>query len=249
MRSIRIVHLVSVLALLRLERIAADRHAAFLPAKAQKRASAFRNEEVERRYPHQALEQPTRLSSSFYSTTSSEVWTLGQLEEFALKEGVELSKTTLGPGFRTVARSTSNSSAILGYGEGFIRPSGDLLHLDKMEVFKKMVDKIKAENPDFRGGGTTFGVGLLFGYQMLLHGKEAGCTDAEFLAIDDEDFQHRRLVRYYKRSGFEIIKYVGDDFQDIPARMVWGGCGTLMRAKIDDLLPKWTQILQKSAKE
>ena len=80
-------------------------------------------------------------------------------------------------------------------------------------------------------------------------GIEKGCTVAEFLAIDDENFQHRRLVRYYSRAGFEIIKYVGDDFQDIPARMVWGGCGTLMRAKIDDLLPLWTQILSKSARQ
>ena len=79
-------------------------------------------------------------------------------------------------------------------------------------------------------------------YTRLPTGLEAGCTEAEFLAIDDEDFQHKRLVRYYKNSGFNIIKYIGDDFQDIPARMVWGGCGTLMRAKIADLMPLWTQL-------
>eukprot|EP00527_Entomoneis_sp_CCMP2396_P005675 CAMPEP_0198149294 /NCGR_PEP_ID=MMETSP1443-20131203/45908_1 /TAXON_ID=186043 /ORGANISM="Entomoneis sp., Strain CCMP2396" /LENGTH=213 /DNA_ID=CAMNT_0043814281 /DNA_START=111 /DNA_END=749 /DNA_ORIENTATION=+ len=100
------------------------------------------------------------------------VWTMDDLDAFALSEGIELSKSTLGPGFRTVARSAQNSSRILGYGEGFVRPAGDILHLDKMEVFQKMVDAVKAENPDFRGGGTTFGVGLLFGYQCLLHGSE-----------------------------------------------------------------------------
>ena len=103
--------------------------------------------------------------------TAPEVWTLEQLEEHALNEGVQLSISTLGPGFRTVARSSSNSSAILGYCEGFVRPSGEILHLDKMEIFKKMVQQVKAENPEFRGGGSTFGVGLLFGYQALLHGK------------------------------------------------------------------------------
>jgi len=77
-------------------------------------------------------------------------------------------------------------------------------------------------------------------------GLEKGCTVAEFLAIDDEDFQHRRLVRYYSRSGFQVVKYVGDDFQDIPARMVWGGCGTLMKANILELLPFWTTLLEKS---
>ena len=102
---------------------------------------------------------------------SSEAWTLEQLEEYAMKEGVQLSISTLGPGFRTVARSSSNSSAILGYVEGFVRPSGEILHLDKMEVFKKMVQQVREENPEFRNGGTTFGVGLLSGYQCLLHGK------------------------------------------------------------------------------
>ena len=84
-------------------------------------------------------------------------------------------------------------------------------------------------------------------YNCMAQGNENGCTEAEFLAIDDEDFQHRRLVRFYKHSGFKVIKYVGDDFQDIPARMVWGGCGTLMRAKIDDLLPFWTMLLSRSS--
>ena len=56
-----------------------------------------------------------------------------------------------------------------------MRPSGDILHLDKMEVFKPQVRKCKAENPNFNGGGTTFGVGLLFGYQSLLHGRYIYC--------------------------------------------------------------------------
>ena len=78
-------------------------------------------------------------------------------------------------------------------------------------------------------------------------GIENGCTEAEFLAIDDEDFQHKRLVRFYKNSGFKIIKYVGEDFQSIPDRMVWGGCGTLMRGNIkDDLLPLWSSLFIKA---
>jgi hypothetical protein len=69
---------------------------------------------------------------------------------------------------------------------------------------------------------------------------------AEFLAIDDEDFQHRRLVRYYKRGGFEIIKYVGEAWNDIPDRLVWGGCGTLMAKEVEALLILWTRILQRA---
>jgi hypothetical protein len=117
-------------------------------------------------------------SHRLQSTTSDnivdhQVWTFDDLQEFARKEGVELSKTNLGPAFRTVARSTHNSSKILGYGEGFVRPAGKILHLDKMEVFKPIVKQVRKENPDFRGGGTIFGVGLLFGYQCLLHGASS----------------------------------------------------------------------------
>ena len=68
----------------------------------------------------------------------------------------------------------------------------------------------------------------------------------EFLAIDDDDYTHKRLIKYYSMFGGKYVKYVGDDFQDIPDRMIWGGCGTLMDAEIDYLLPKWTTMMEKS---
>jgi hypothetical protein len=185
--------------------------------------------------------------ASFRAATALAVWTQSDLEDYAASQGVVLSLTTLGPGYRAIARSTQNETQILGYVEGFIRPTGKLLHLDKMEVFRKMVKRVRQENPAFKGGGTTLGVGLLLGYLCLLHGKEQGsCEKAEFLAIDDEDFQHKRLVRYYKQSGFDVVKYVGEGFQDVPDRLIWGGCGTLLRKDIDTLLNFWTGLMEKS---
>jgi hypothetical protein len=181
------------------------------------------------------------------AVTERELWTAERLEEYASQQGVVLSLSTLGPGFRAVARAKHNATQIMGYVEGFVRPTGSILHLDKMEVFKKMLKLARAENPhEFKGGGTVLGVGLLLGYLCLLHGRERGCSMAEFLAIDDEDFQHKRLVRYYKHGGFDVIKYVGNDLQDVPDRLVWGGCGTLLRKEIDYLLNFWTDILEKS---
>ena len=87
------------------------------------------------------------------------------------------------------------------------------------------------------------------GFLCMLHGQEKGCRSAEFLAIDDEDRQHKRLVRYYKSAGFDFIKYVGDDFKDIPDRMVWGGCGTLLRKDIPSLLAYWTRLMEKSLQD
>jgi hypothetical protein len=74
-------------------------------------------------------------------------------------------------------------------------------------------------------------------------GLENGCNMAEFLAIDDEEFQHKRLVRYYKRVGFNVVKYVGEGFKDVPDRLIWGGCGTLMKEEIDILIRKWADLL------
>jgi hypothetical protein len=169
--------------------------------------------------------------------------------DYASKEGVILSLSTLGPSYRALARAKHNETQILGYCEGFLRPGGGVLHLDKMEVFKRMIKTASIENPgEFRGGGTLLGVGQLLGYLCLLHGKENGYTTGEFLAIDDEEKQHRKLVQYYKRSGFKIIKYVGEGFSDIPDRLVWGGRGTLMREEIDVLLESWTRVFVKTAR-
>jgi hypothetical protein len=77
----------------------------------------------------------------------------------------------------------------------------------------------------------------------MLHGKESNCSIAEFLAIDDEAFQHKRLVRFFKRAGFEKIRYVGDDIRNIPDRLIWGGCGTLMMCDIENILKRWTRLL------
>lgn len=177
-------------------------------------------------------------------TISGKFATSEEIIKYGEEVGVKISLSTLGPGYRAVARAAHDEEQIIGYVEGFLRPGGKILHLDKMEVWKKAVDRARKENPDgYKNGGNVFGVGLLLGYLCLLHGKENGCIDAEFLAIDDEEYQHKRLVRYYKNSGFKVIKYVGEDVGDIPDRLVWGGCGTLMREKVDALLEKWTKNL------
>lgn len=170
-----------------------------------------------------------------------------QITQYASSVGLKLSLTTLGPGYRALARASHDESQIIGYCEGFIRPGGKIIHVDKLEVWKKALSTAKKENPDgFKNGGQVFGVSLLLGYMCLLHGYDKGCSIAEFLAIDDEAFQHKRLVRFFKRAGFNVIKYVGDDLASVPDRLVWGGCGTLMNEEIEKLLLSWTKTLFRS---
>jgi hypothetical protein len=105
------------------------------------------------------------------TTTTKALWTVEELESYSQDKGVVISFTTMGPGYRAVARAKHDESLILGYVEGFVRPTGRILHLDKMEVYKPMVQKAKRQVPDaFDFGGISFGVGLLMGYRCLLHG-------------------------------------------------------------------------------
>ena len=178
--------------------------------------------------------------------------TIADIEEittFASKNGVDLQFTTnAARGYRGVAVAKNNKENILGYIEGFIRPGGKILHADKMEIFKSALNEARREEDEFTGGGTFLGPGLLIAFVCLLHGRENGCEKCEFLAIDDAEFQHKRLVRYYKTAGFEEVRYVGEELKDIPDRLVWGGCGTLMTNDIDKILTKWTRFIRTASK-
>mmetsp|Transcript_8096 Transcript_8096/g.14895 ORF Transcript_8096/g.14895 Transcript_8096/m.14895 type:complete len:254 (-) Transcript_8096:1337-2098(-) len=189
-------------------------------------------------------------SSSLSSTASSnsedttKIASIEEITSFASSNGVELKFTTSGPGYRGVAVEKNDPENILGYIEGFIRPAGKILHADKMEIFKPALNSARREETGFSGGGTFLGPGLLIAFVCFLHGKENGCEMVEFLAIDDAEFQHKRLIRYYKTAGFEEVRYVGEELKDIPDRLVWGGCGTLMTNELDGVLQKWTRIIR-----
>jgi hypothetical protein len=119
---------------------------------------------------HHAL----RVSTDDASETKQPFWTMENLEDYAERTGIIISFTTMGPGYRAVARAKHDESLILGYVEGFVRPAGQILHLDKMEIFKPAVQKAKQQVPNaFDFGGISFGVGLVLGYRCLLHGESS----------------------------------------------------------------------------
>ena len=198
--------------------------------------------------PLQSIAIPKR-SHNLHSTTEDATSSIADIEEitnFASQNGIELQFTTnAAKGYRGVAVSASDPDNIFGYIEGFIRPVGNILHADKMEIFKSALNSARREDEkSFSGGGTFLGPGLLIAFVCLLHGKENGCKMCEFLAIDDAEFQHKRLIRYYRTAGFREVRYVGEELKDIPDRLVWGGCGTLMTEEIDKVLMKWTRIIR-----
>ena len=116
-----------------------------------------------------SLTQPQAVfhDKSFGPVTASEILS------YASSQGSVLSISNMGPLFRVVARASHNESIILGYCDGAIRPSGKILHIDSMKVFKPSLEKAAASSNVFkRGGGTVFGIGLLLGCLCLRHGKK-----------------------------------------------------------------------------
>jgi hypothetical protein len=180
-------------------------------------------------------------------------WSLQQLEEYTNSDSVgvvlEFTTSALTGGYRCIARAKHNESIILGYVEGFLRPPPqlDIVHMDKMEIYQYRIERVKREKPNtLNFNGINIGLGRLMGYRCLLYAKEQGSsrTKVEFLAINDEEYQHRRLIKYYRYAGFDIVKYVGEDISSIPDRLIWGGRGTLMKQNINILMIKWTKLFQ-----
>ena len=61
---------------------------------------------------------------------------------------------------------------------------------------------------------------------------------ARLLAIYDAEGYSKKLVRYFKIIGFEVVKEVGSSPIDLFLRLIWGGAGTLMKGECCYVLNK-----------
>lgn len=119
---------------------------------------------------------------------------------------------------------------LLGELKGWALPTAGGLQLDTMRV----------------QGPLTQGVGPLIWCAVFAWALEASpCRRARLLAIRDGEAQHRRLVRYFQRLGFEPVREVGAAAADLPLRLVWGGAGLLMRGDCAAGLERaWRQLMR-----
>ncbi len=92
------------------------------------------------------------------------------------------------------------------------------------------LDTMKVSN------GASIGVGhLIWAATMAWAIEETPCKRARLLAINDEDHQHKVLIRYFQKRGFTTVKDVGSSPLDLPYRIIWGGAGSLMVANCVDV--------------
>ncbi|MEA5401002.1 hypothetical protein VB734_13225 [Synechococcus sp. BA-124 BA4] len=107
---------------------------------------------------------------------------------------------------------------LLGELKGWAIPLPDGLHLDTLRI----------QVP--RGEPAAALVGpLIWAATFAWALEHTPCRRAALLAIRDDEHQHRRLVRYFRRLGFEPLRELGAGALDLPQRLLWGGAGLLMR--------------------
>ncbi|KAL4181551.1 hypothetical protein AMTRI_Chr12g271700 [Amborella trichopoda] len=160
---------------------------------------------------------------------------MSELMASSLNQNMKLHLKTLGPFFRVTATSLATQQE-LGRAEGFIklwfneRIIERILHLDSIKMRRETIGMERS----------IFGLGLFVGAVAIRHGYDSGCRKAELLSINDSDYYHSKLVRFYTRMGFKPVHEVtGSSIGDVPHLLIWGGRGTRMDANIEELLIKW----------
>ena len=128
-----------------------------------------------------------------------------------------------------VARQPSVGGQLRLVGElkGWAWPTPGGLQLDTLQVAGRS------------SGLPDLGVGPLIAAAAFAWALEqTPCRRAQILAIRDDDGQHKRLVRYFRRLGFVPSKELGAAPWDLPERLVWGGAGLLMQADCQVVLER-----------
>ncbi|XP_076886584.1 uncharacterized protein LOC143536491 [Bidens hawaiensis] len=157
---------------------------------------------------------------------------MSDILESSKAQNLDLKLQTVGPFFRITAKSLKTNT-VLGKAEGMIRVwwnKGKILHLDSIKLTRETLGMDRS----------VFGIGLFIGAVMIRYGYDCGCKTAELLAINDSDVYHAKLVKFYRRIGFETVYEVtGSSMADLAHMLVWGGVGTRMDANVERLLLKW----------
>ncbi len=87
---------------------------------------------------------------------------------------------------------------------------------------------------------------LIWASTMAWAIEKKNSKKARLLAIYDAEGYSKKLVRYFKIIGFQIVKEVGSSPIDLFLRLVWGGAGTLMKGDCLNILNKIEKNFSKS---
>ena len=79
---------------------------------------------------------------------------------------------------------------------------------------------------------------LIWATTMAWAIERTSCRYARLLAIYDDEGYSKKLVRYFRLLGFNVVKEVGSSPADLLLRLIWGGAGTLMKGDCSKILDR-----------
>lgn len=131
-----------------------------------------------------------------------------------------------------VARPRDGQSPLwLGELRGWALPRADGLRLDTLRV----------------QGERSAGVAPLIMAATFAWSLECTpCRRVRLLAIRDGERQHRRLVRYFHRFGFQPLRELAAAPTDLLPRLFWGGSGLLMGGDCAEGLARCQRLLEQA---
>lgn len=160
-----------------------------------------------------------------------------QVEKAAARHGIILVDRCSGPILRVDALVSGPSGATPTNGQ--LRRVGSVNGWSLRPLFRRAhVESLKVNRVDQVAVPRC--TGRLLSVALCCKARERGCSVAYFLAIDDGPERHRKLLRYFRALGFRSVRRIDDQVGD---RLIWGGCGTLMCAEVDEVLQKWRGMI------
>ena len=140
-------------------------------------------------------------------------------------------REALGFNFFRIVVATQEKSSVKIWGElkGWTIPLLNGLNLDTMRVVKQSPPYVSE---------------LIWATTMAWAIERTSCRYARLLAIYDDEGYSKKLVRYFRLLGFNVVKEVGSSPADLLLRLIWGGAGTLMKGDCSKILDRLIKKLK-----
>ena len=140
-------------------------------------------------------------------------------------------REALGFNFFRIVVATQEKSSVKIWGElkGWTIPVLNGLNLDTMRVVKQSPPYVSE---------------LIWATTMAWAIERTSCRFARLLAIYDDEGYSKKLVRYFRLLGFNVVKEVGSSPADLLLRLIWGGAGTLMKGDCSKILDRLIKKLK-----
>ena len=140
-------------------------------------------------------------------------------------------REALGFNFFRIVVATQEKSSVKIWGElkGWTVPLLNGLNLDTMRVVKQSPPYVSE---------------LIWATTMAWAIERTSCRYARLLAIYDDEGYSKKLVRYFRLLGFNVVKEVGSSPADLLLRLIWGGAGTLMKGDCSKILDRLIRKLK-----